>query len=211
MAEYIKQEMTDLHRTGKKQAYYRMKTYRNINAREFITRLTIPGTGLCEGSVKHVIGQIADELAYCMAQGYTVTIDGLGTFKPTLGLEPDKEMDELDGDGTKRNAQSIRVNGVNFKAGKELVRKTDSHCILHRGETSRLKRSPYTPQQRKEKALEYLQGHAFMRISDYMEMTGLGRSAATVELRKWRHTPENDITTSGQGNNMVYVLRKTVE
>ena len=60
----------------------------------------------------------SDELAYYMAQGYSVSIDGVGTFKPTLGIAEGKETDTLDGDEQKRNARSIMVNGVNFRASK---------------------------------------------------------------------------------------------
>ena len=31
MAKYIKQELPDLHKTGEKKAYYRLKTERNID------------------------------------------------------------------------------------------------------------------------------------------------------------------------------------
>ena len=95
MAEYIKQEMNDLDGSGKKRTFYRMKTYQRINMREFVSELAQPGSGLSEGSVLHVLSNMAEKLAYYMGQGYTVTIDGVGTFKPTLGLSADKETETL--------------------------------------------------------------------------------------------------------------------
>lgn len=102
MAEYIKQEMSDLDGSGERRVFYRMKTYHNINAREFVSKLARPGSGLSEGNVLHVLTTLADELAYYMAQGYSVSIDGVGTFKPTLGIAEGKETDTLDGDEQKR-------------------------------------------------------------------------------------------------------------
>ena len=84
MAEYIKQEMSELDGSGDQRVFYRMLTYQNINAREFVSKLARPGSGLSEGNVLHVLTTLADELAYYMAQGYSVSIDGVGTFKPTL-------------------------------------------------------------------------------------------------------------------------------
>ena len=78
MAEYIKQEMSDLDGSGEQRVFYRMKTYHNINAREFVSKLARPGSGLSEGNVLHVLTTLADELAYYMAQGYSVSIDGVG-------------------------------------------------------------------------------------------------------------------------------------
>ena len=71
MAEYIKQEMSDLDGSGEQRVFYRMKTYHNINAREFVSKLARPGSGLSEGNVLHVLTTLADELAYYMAQGYS--------------------------------------------------------------------------------------------------------------------------------------------
>lgn len=95
MAEYIKQEMNDLDGSGKKRTFYRMKTYQRINMREFVSELAQPGSGLSEGSVLHVLSNMAEKLAYYMGQGYTVTIDGVGTFKPTLGLSPTRKPKRL--------------------------------------------------------------------------------------------------------------------
>lgn len=36
MARYIKQELPDLHKTGEKKAYYRMKTERKIDFNQFV-------------------------------------------------------------------------------------------------------------------------------------------------------------------------------
>lgn len=207
MAEYIKQEMNDLDGTGEQRVFYRMKTYHNINAREFVSKLAHPGSGLNEGAVPHVLTSLADELAYYMAQGYSVSIDGVGTFKPTLGMAKGKEIDTLDGEEQKRNARSIVVNGVNFRASKELIKETARHCDLKRAGVSRIRRSLYSPEERVALALKYLDEHHFMRIADYMELTGLRKTAATLELKRLREDPASGITTEGRKNGMVYVKR----
>jgi hypothetical protein len=46
MAKYIKKEMPDLNGIGKTGAYYRMETYRNIGAEEFIDKCAKRGGGL---------------------------------------------------------------------------------------------------------------------------------------------------------------------
>ena len=198
MAEYIKQEMSDLDGSGEQRVFYRMKTYHNINAREFVSKLARPGSGLSEGNVLHVLTTLADELAYYMAQGYSVSIDGVGTFKPTLGIAEGKETDTLDGDEQKRNARSIMVNGVNFPA---------RHCELKRAGVSRIHHSPYSPEERITLALKYLDENHFMRVADYMKLTGLRKTSATLELKRLREDPANGITTEGKRNGMIYVKR----
>lgn len=199
MAEYIKQEMSDLDGSGEQRVFYRMKTYHNINAREFVSKLARPGSGLSEGNVLHVLTTLADELAYYMAQGYSVSIDGVGTFKPTLGIAEGKETDTLDGDEQKRNARSIMVNGV--------IKETARHCELKRAGVSRIHHSPYSPEERITLALKYLDENHFMRVADYMKLTGLRKTSATLELKRLREDPANGITTEGKRNGMIYVKR----
>ena len=71
-------------------------------------RITYPGSGLSRGSVIQVMTTVAEHLAYCMAEGQSVTLDGIGTFTPRLGVAKDKEIDSLDGDEPKRNAREHR-------------------------------------------------------------------------------------------------------
>ena len=77
-----------------------------------------------------------------MAEGQSVTLDGIGTFTPRLGVAKDKEIDSLDGDEPKRNARSIEVNGINYRANKELIRETNLRCDLRRGGISRVGNRP---------------------------------------------------------------------
>ena len=200
--------MNDLDGSGKKRTFYRMKTYQRINMREFVSELAQPGSGLSEGSVLHVLSNMAEKLAYYMGQGYTVTIDGVGTFKPTLGLSADKETETVEEDAPERNARSIEVNGVNFRASQELIRRTNRHCNLKRGGNSVLHSSRYSEQERLVLAQQYLSTHTLMRIADYVQLTGLSRTTATRELQRFRQDPNSGITVSGMGTNKVYVKRK---
>lgn len=209
MAEYIKQEMCDLNGTGEKPVYYRMKIQRNMDMEDFVERITYPGSGLSRGSVIQVMTTVAEHLAYCMAEGQSVTLDGIGTFTPRLGVAKDKEIDSLDGDEPKRNARSIEVNGINYRADKELVRETNLRCDLRRGGISRVWKSPFTEEERRTRALDYLHEHPFLRIQDYMAITGLKRSSANRELLRLSSDPASGLTISGYGSHRVYVRRKT--
>ena len=115
MVKYIKQEMPDMTGKGETRAYYRIRSVGNIDTREFIRLVSQAGGGLSEGSVSHVLYQMTSKLADLLGRGHTVTIDGLGTFKATLGVRRGKEMDSLDGEGEKLNARSIEVNGSTGK------------------------------------------------------------------------------------------------
>lgn len=207
MAEYIKQEITDLNGTGEKQVRYRMKrnlhfTYEGFlewmsNADPFITKHA-------ESVLKHMTHQ----LAIAMALGHSVTIDGLGTFRAGIGLKRGKELDGLKKDKPTHNSQSLQVTDVYFRPDKALIRDMNLNCTLKRGGTQHIRKQKYTREERLQLALDYLDKHGIMRVADYKSLTGLSRTAATLELQAFRNDPDTGITYTGSGTHKVYVKRK---
>ena len=207
MARYIKQELPDLHKTGEKKAYYRMKTERKIDFNQFVDLISSHNSGISRGEAFRVLMHATDILAELLAQGYSVTIDEMGTFKATIGLVSDKEMDSFEEGTPKLNARSLRVDGVSFKADKRLILNVDKRCDLKRAWVSRLCRSPFSKEERLQKALEYLNAHGAMKVKDYMELTGLSHTVAAKELREFEHDAASGITSIGRLAGKVYVRR----
>ena len=190
MAKYIKREMVDLNNPGQTIFTYRMQTQPMDNA-DFIHDCA-RNTTFSEPEIMGVLGLVADTLAKRMARGYSVTIDGLGTFKAQVGLTRDarKRREEeasapaLDDGTTPRslNARSLEVTGVLWKPAKSLVRDINLACDLKRGGEEPLHKSKYTLEERRARALEYLKKHTVMRVDDYVRLTGLSHTKAAKEL-----------------------------
>ena len=157
------------------------------------------------GLVKSVMTYVVDEMTKLLGNGYSVTIDGLGTFRASIGLEEDKEMDTFDGNDTKRNARSLRLTGINYRADKSLIKKANRHCKLERAGEARLHHTPYSKEERLKLAHQYLEEHGAMRVVEYMELTGLSRTKATMELKEFRQDASTGITFLGRGSAKVYV------
>ena len=188
MAKYIKQEMPDLNKDGNKLCYYRMQSSGNVSTDELIHTICYHGgVGMSEDALRHALGELAAELARKMADGYSVT---------------------LDGDEVKRNAQSLEVKGVSYRADNELVKRTRSHCRLERGGTARVNRSPYTKAERLQRAKIFLSdgAHPCMKLSDYVELTHLSRTSASLELRAFAADPQSGIAAIGRTTHRVYIL-----
>lgn len=205
MAKYIKQEVPDMLKTGEQKAFYRLKVERNVDFQEFIERLCSYHSGISRGEALRVLVSASDVLAELLGEGYSVTLDDWGTFKATIGLEEGKEMDTIDGEETKRNARSLQLNGVNFQADKKLVRNAGRHCKLEREGIIRVKRSPYTKEERLQKALEYLEEHGALKVNQYMELTGQAHTTAACELRAFSRDASTGIDFVGRGSAVVYV------
>lgn len=205
MAKYIKQEMNDLSGKGEKKVYYRLQTERNIGFDELAQEIESRHGMMNRGLVKSVMAYVVDAMAELMGKGYSVSIDGLGTFRASLGLEKDKEMDSFDEGETKRNARSLRLTGINYRADKELIKNANHHCKLERAGESRLHHSPYSQEERLKMALQYLEIHGAMRVVDYMNLTKLSRTKAAMELKGFGEDSSSGITFIGRGSAKVYV------
>ena len=207
MAKYIKQEFKSINDDSENKAYYRMETSRRVTMAEFVKEISIPGYGINEATAVQVLSQAATSLARLMAHGCAVTIDGIGTFKATVGVCDGKEQDAFAENEPQRNAQSIEVNGVHYRADKELVKAVRSQCVLERGKQHRIKCSPYTLEERISRAVAYIEERGYMRTRDYAELNGLSLSTATVELRKVRKEEASGIRAIGRGSSLIYVKR----
>lgn len=205
MAKYIKQEMTDLSGKGEEKVYYRLQSERNIDFEELTDHVGRHNGMMSRGLIVNVMEHVVDVMAELLGEGHSVTIDGLGTFKASIGLEKDKEMDTFDGDETKRNARSLRLTGINYRADKVLIREANRHCKLERAGEARLHHSPYSKEERLKLALQYLEEHGAMRVVEYMELTGLSRTKAAMELKEFRQDLTSGITFIGRGSAKVYV------
>jgi predicted histone-like DNA-binding protein len=208
MAYYEMREMPDLHGTGETIIYPRMVVERHISSDQW-AQLIAAGTTFSAGEVKGIIAQMAQELARCMGDGCSVKIDGIGTFSAKLQLNPDVEREQPN-DVAMRNARSIHVSGVRYQADTQLMRQTNKTCILQRNPIPAQRSSEqYTPQQRLDLALDYLQTTPYITVRDYARITGLRNSTAAAELRLLVRQETSPLQASGRPPHRTYIKRET--
>ncbi|ADV42215.1 HU family DNA-binding protein [Bacteroides helcogenes] len=205
---YIMKEMPDLQDTGKTVTYPQMVLTGQTNTRQ-LAEYIAKGTGFAKGITEGVICELSEAIAHEMGMGRSVKIDGLGIFTPSLALRAGKEREETDRNATKRNAQSLRVGSVNFRADKELVQETNRWCDLERAPWKPARSSrKYTPEQRLALARAYLEENPYLSVQTYRHLTGLLQTSAATELRRWASQPDSGIGISGRGSHRVYIKRK---
>ena len=210
--------MVDLNNPGQTIFTYRMKTLPMDNA-DFIEDCA-RNTTFSEPEIMGVLGAVADRLAQRMARGYSVTIDGFGTFKAQIGLTRDARKRQKEkaappapdnGDDSapsSLNARSLEVTGVLWKPAKSLVRDTNLACNLKRGGEEPLRKSKYTYEERKARARAFMEKNTVMRVSDYARLTGLSHTKAAAELRSLDNAIGTGITSRGSRSSKVYFLKQ---
>ena len=208
MAEYTMQEMNDLNNEGKTLLHPRM-IIRHCCDSDELSALTAEGTTFSAGEVRGVMHLLFRMMARRMADGCSVSIDGVGVFSPRLALKEGREREQTDGQGRRRNAASIEVGGISFRPDRKLLDEVNSHCRLERSPQRFVRhRSKYSPQERLALAQRYLESHPVLTVAGYVELTGLSRTVASMELRSWLTLPGSGIGSSGRGSHRVYVKKR---
>lgn len=208
MAEYYLQEMNDVRGDGKQNAFYRLRTYRQATMEDVLTYMEGNGAMVHRGQVQLVLEEVQKALCHFLSHGYTVKLEPLGSFRLSLGTRPEKDVENLDGEDGKRNASSVCVRDILFTADHGFVKTIDMRTHLQRSKTHRLSPSPYTREERLQRALNYIDQHGYMRIADYVRLTGLSRTYATKELQAFRRDETSGLIYEGRGTQKVYVRRK---
>ena len=206
---YIKKEIVDLNGSGSTKAYYKLKTWRKLDFDEFVERCQSINKVYSKGLLKGVLMAFSEHLAYEISNGYSVKIDGLGVFTAKLGVRKDKEMDGFEDGTSKRNAKSIEVKGVSFKADKDLIREIDRNCDLERGGEERLRKSKLSREARIERARQFLKKNKYMHVNEYASLTGLAYSTAARELSNVASDPSTGIISQGRKSGKLYLLAET--
>lgn len=203
-AKYIKKEIADLNGTGQTQAYYKMET-RSMSHESFVD-LCARESGMPKSAIVGVLSLVSQKLALSMAEGYAVKIDGIGTFTAKLGVRDNMLQDAFEPGEHTHNAHTIEVTGVGYRADNDLIKETGRKCHLVRGGESRIHKPKYTLEERIEKARLFLAKHTVMHLGDYVRLTGLSRTAASLELRKLVNDPSSGIIANGRGSQKLWLL-----
>ena len=197
-AKYIKKEIADLNGTGRTQAVYQMKT--TLMNYDWFVDLCHREGAMSKDAIKGVMALIEEKLALCLAERFTVKLGDIGTFTAKLGVsfEPGEAS---------HNARNIRVTGASFRASNDFVEQINRKCTLVKDGESRIRQPQTTLQERIELARKFLEKRPLMRIRDYVRLTGLSRTTASLELRRIEEDPSSGITSTGSHSQKYYILK----
>ncbi len=206
MAKYKMRELPDLRRTGRRQLYPYLEISRQMSTSELIARIQA-GNTFTQADVQGVLSALSQHIALAVSEGCSVKLEGIGTFRASLSLVQGAEGEQPDS-VTRRNAQSICIRTLRFRPDSRLVADANRHFRPTRTPSALLTASPYKAEERLALAQAHLAVHPFIRVADYCALTGLRKTAAQKELRKWASDAGSEIKTVGRGGHKVYV-RKT--
>lgn len=177
--------------------YPKLVAYGTKTLKDILNDATLH-SGLNASTVLGVVTFLEDTLAEYLANGYNVKLGNIGTFSASLKSRKVTTKEEI-------RAKSIHFDNVRFKAAKELKKDIARQMKLERVDAYRAFKTSsdeYTPEERFQLLCNHLDKHGYITRKDYSELTGLLKTKASIELRKWYL--EGKIDKDGRAPHIVY-------
>lgn len=206
--EYSFREMPDLHGTGKRLMVPEPTFCSQISYKEFLEECADSGSGFTEANIDGAVRRIVNRLNFYLDIGHSVKIDGLGTFRVKLSMKKGEEVPDLKDLKKRHPTEKVEIDSIQFRADPEWIGLLKRRCQLeYSGMDKRHYQVKTTREERLQMALDYLETHHEMRLPDYIRLTGLSKTTASLELRRFRQDPTSGIRGIGSRNQLRYVKR----
>ena len=207
MANYILKEMPDLQKKGKRKVYPKMETYTQKTLDDLAKYIQELGSPYNPSIIKSVVEILADAAVTWLSNGHTVKIDGLGTFSLSLGFD-DKKGNELQDNRDKMGYRHVKVKSLNFRPDEEIMRKLRDETELSRveGGVVQVTKERYTKEERLLRAINHIEQHGFITLTEYANMNGLSRTVASRELKAFTNDPFCLIKAKGVAPHKTWVI-----
>ena len=192
-------------------SFPKMQVYTEFDYDKVVELVHTNSPAFSQATVRGVLDTLAVVMKSYLPLGHTMKIDNLGVF--SLSLEfADNEADNANPQAnqeaaSKKKYHHVRVKGVNFKVDKKLVDDINKENSFERTTGNPSSPSPYSLEERLQRALNHIDKHSFITLQDYANLNSLSYSTASRELAKLVQDPNSGIKAKGTASHKVWVRR----
>ena len=211
MANYVIKEMPAGMGNGKKgRTFPKMQIYTEFDYEKVVELIHTNSPAFSQATIRGVLDTLGVVMKNYLPMGHTMKIDNLGVFSLALEFADEKaeNVAQQEASEPKMKYHHVKVKGVNFKVDKKLVKEINRENSFERISSNPASSSPYTPEERLQRALQHINKHGFITLQDYATLNHLSRSAASRELSKLTSSPTSPIASNGAGSHKFWVRRK---
>jgi len=198
MANYVIKEMSAGMGNGKKgRIFPKMQVYTEFDYDKVVELVHTNSPAFSEATIRGVLDTLAVVMKSYLPLGHTMKIDNLGVFSLSLEF--------ADNEAEAAKYHHVRVKGVNFKVDKRLVDAINKESTFERATGNSTSPSPYSPEERLQRALNHIGKHSFITLQEYANLNNLSYSTASRELAKLVANPSSGIKAKGTASHKVWV------
>ena len=192
-------------------AFPKMQVYTEFDYDKVVELVHTNSPAFSEATVRGVLDTLAVVLKSYLPMGHTMKIDNLGVFSLSLEFADEKaengHQQESQKSEPKKKYHHVKVKGVNFKVDKKLVDAINKENSFERTTSNPSSPSPYSPEERLQRALSHIDKHGFITLQEYANLNRLSYSTASRELTKLVADPNSGIKPKGAASHKVWVRR----
>ena len=144
-----------------------------------------------------MLDTLATVMKSVLPMGHTLKIDNIGVF--SLSLEFTDGKAEIAAAEEKTKYRHVKARSVNFRVDQKLIDAINHDNTFEKSDTTKLSPSPFSHEQRLQRALEYIDKHGSIRLQEYANLNSLSRTQASRELAQWVCDTNSGIKASGSG------------
>lgn len=213
MANYVIKEMPAGMGNGKKgRIFPKMQVYTEFDYDKVVELIHTNSPAFSQATIRGVLDTLGVVMKNYLPMGHTMKIDNLGVFSLALEFadeKADKKAQQVAQEtGKKTKYHHVRVKGVNFKVDQKLVKEINKENTFERTSGNPTTPSPYSREERLQRALRHIEKHGFIALQDYANLNSLSRSTASRELSRLTSDPTSGIQSKGSGSHKVWVRQK---
>lgn len=213
MGTYILTKLPKGMANSEEQLYPKLQIYNMFDDEEVIKRIHEYSPAFSEGVIRGVLDALAYTMKSVLPMGHSMKIDGLGVFSLALGFDENPEAGYIVDDETgevkqKEKYRHVCAKNINFKVDQKLIDKINRNTTFERSTTTvrQAKENNSTLEQRKNKAIQYIEKQGFIMLDEYAQINHLSRSSASRELSLLTSDPTSGIKERGRGSHKVWTL-----
>ena len=216
MGNYVIKEMpTGMGNGSEGKSFPKMQIYTEFDYDKVVELVHTNSPAFSEATIRGVLDTLAVVMKSYLPMGHTLKIDNLGVFSLSLEFadnetETDNQQDAQDTQETdsKKKYHHVKVKGVNFKVDKKLVDAINKENTFERTTGTPSTPSPYTLEERLQRALQHIDKHGFITLQEYANLNRLSYSSASRELAKLVADPHSGIKAKGAASHKVWVRKE---
>ena len=212
MANYVIKEMPKGMGNGKKgRLFPKMQVYTEFDYDKVVELVHTNSPAFSQATIRGVLDTLAVVMKSYLPLGHTMKIDKLGVFSLSLEFadnETDSAGQQITQEATsKKKYHHVRAKGVNFKVDKRMVDDINKENSFERITGNSTSPSPYSLEERLQRALNHISKHGFITLQEYANLNGLSYSTSSRELAKLVLVPQSGIKAKGTASHKVWVSR----
>ena len=198
-AKYALYENPNPRKDGKKQPLHARIVPKGTIRTPEIAEEIADSCGYSTATTKGMLDALAKVISKNLRRGYTVELDDLDSFSISLKCRPVMDKKEL-------RSWSVHFNNVHFKGSKKLKEQLKP---LDLERDSQAGATRYSPEQRKGRMLNSMEGKEYFTAAQYMRLNGCNRPTTIRDLNEL--IEDEKIKKLGHGKTVLYVSVKGKE